>query len=45
MGASGQSVIGASIRRKEDYRFLTGSGQYMPASPHRVWRAIQSAKK
>ena len=28
MGAPEQSVIGASIRRKEDYRFLTGSGQY-----------------
>jgi carbon-monoxide dehydrogenase large subunit len=28
MGASDQSVLGASVRRKEDYRFLTGSGQY-----------------
>src|SRR4249920_569242 len=28
MGASDQSLLGASVRRKEDYRFLTGSGQY-----------------
>ena len=28
MGAPEQSIIGASIRRKEDYRFLTGSGQF-----------------
>ena len=28
MGANEPSVIGASIRRKEDYRFLTGSGQF-----------------
>jgi aerobic-type carbon monoxide dehydrogenase small subunit (CoxS/CutS family) len=31
------SVIGASVRRKEDYRFLTGSGQYTTTSirePH-----------
>src|SRR5436190_3323376 len=28
MGATEQSVIGASVRRKEDYRFLTGAGQY-----------------
>ena len=28
MGASDQGVIGASVRRKEDYRFLTGAGQY-----------------
>jgi len=28
MGAPEQGVIGASVRRKEDYRFLTGSGQY-----------------
>ena len=28
MGATEQGVIGASVRRKEDYRFLTGSGQY-----------------
>ena len=28
MGASEQGVIGASVRRKEDYRFLTGAGQY-----------------
>src|SRR5664279_279463 len=28
MGASDQGVLGASVRRKEDYRFLTGSGQY-----------------
>ena len=28
MGAGEQGVIGASVRRKEDYRFLTGSGQY-----------------
>ncbi len=23
-----QSAIGASVRRKEDYRFLTGGGKY-----------------
>ncbi len=28
MGASDQSVIGQSVRRKEDYRFLTGAGHY-----------------
>src|SRR6058998_30001 len=28
MGASDQGVIGASVRRKEDYRFLIGAGQY-----------------
>ena len=28
MGASDQGVIGGSVRRKEDYRFLTGAGQY-----------------
>src|SRR4030081_2850019 len=28
MGAGDQGVIGASVRRKEDYRFLTGAGQY-----------------
>jgi len=28
MGATEQGVIGQSIRRKEDYRFLTGAGQY-----------------
>src|SRR4029453_7613626 len=28
MGANESSVIGASVRRKEDYRFLTGSGQF-----------------
>ncbi|MEP7182958.1 MAG: xanthine dehydrogenase family protein molybdopterin-binding subunit, partial [Betaproteobacteria bacterium] len=28
MGATEQSVIGQSVRRKEDYRFLTGAGQY-----------------
>jgi carbon-monoxide dehydrogenase large subunit len=70
-GATEQGVIGGSIRRKEDHRYLTGAGQYtddisppnhvhayllrsphahatyvdMPASPHRVWSAIQSAKK
>jgi len=28
MGATDQGFIGASVRRKEDYRFLTGAGQY-----------------
>ena len=28
MGATDQGVIGQSIRRKEDQRFLTGAGQY-----------------
>jgi len=28
MGATDPGFIGASVRRKEDYRFLTGSGQY-----------------
>ena len=28
MGATDQGVIGQSIRRKEDVRFLTGAGQY-----------------
>ena len=28
MGAIEQGVIGASVRRREDYRFLTGAGQY-----------------
>ena len=28
MGATEQGVIGTSVRRKEDYRFLTGSGQF-----------------
>ena len=28
MGASDQGVIGASVRRKEDQRFLTGAGQF-----------------
>ena len=28
MGTSDQGVIGGSARRKEDYRFLTGAGQY-----------------
>src|SRR6266550_965535 len=28
MGASDQGVIGASVRRKEDYRFLTGGGRF-----------------
>src|SRR5450432_221885 len=28
MGATDQGVIGQSIRRKEDMRFLTGAGQY-----------------
>ncbi|MEA3122102.1 MAG: aerobic carbon-monoxide dehydrogenase large subunit, partial [Paraburkholderia sp.] len=29
MNAPEQSgLIGASVKRKEDYRFLTGSGQY-----------------
>ena len=28
MGATDQGVIGQSIRRKEDARFLTGAGQY-----------------
>ena len=28
MGASDQGVIGGSALRKEDYRFLTGAGQY-----------------
>ena len=28
MGSPDRGFIGASVRRKEDYRFLTGSGQY-----------------
>ncbi len=28
MGASDLNSIGQSVRRKEDYRFLTGAGQY-----------------
>src|SRR5512143_93649 len=28
MGATDPGFIGASVRRKEDYRFLTGAGQY-----------------
>ena len=28
MGATDQGVIGQSIRRKEDQRFLTGAGQF-----------------
>jgi len=28
MGAADQGLVGASVRRKEDYRFLTGAGQY-----------------
>ena len=28
MGASDTNVMGKSVRRKEDYRFLTGAGQY-----------------
>jgi carbon-monoxide dehydrogenase large subunit len=28
MGATEQGVIGQSVRRKEDYRFLTGAGQF-----------------
>ena len=28
MGATEQGVIGQSVRRREDYRFLTGAGQY-----------------
>ena len=38
MGASDQGVIGASVRRKEDYRFLTGAGQYTDDinPPHHV---------
>ncbi len=35
MGAGDQSVMGQSVRRKEDYRFLTGSGQYTDdVNPH-----------
>src|SRR5499425_736349 len=28
MSATEQGVIGTSVKRKEDYRFLTGAGQY-----------------
>jgi carbon-monoxide dehydrogenase large subunit len=28
MGATEQGVIGTSVKRKEDYRFLTGAGQF-----------------
>jgi len=28
MGASDLNSVGQSVRRKEDYRFLTGTGQY-----------------
>ena len=28
MGATEQSIVGTSVRRKEDARFLTGTGQY-----------------
>ena len=28
MGASDLNSVGQSVRRKEDYRFLTGSGQF-----------------
>jgi carbon-monoxide dehydrogenase large subunit len=28
MGSSEQGFIGAAVRRREDYRFLTGAGQY-----------------
>src|SRR4029453_7819426 len=28
MGSTEQRVIGTSVKRKEDYRFLTGAGQY-----------------
>ena len=40
MGAT--AYVGASIRRREDYRFLTGSGQYtddvaLPNQTHAVF--------
>ena len=42
-------LIGARVQRKEDYRFLTGAGQYTddlnlakrPATAHTVWRSLQ----
>jgi hypothetical protein len=42
--------IGRPLRRLEDRRFLTGAPLGiepldMPATPERVWRAIQSARR
>ena len=35
------NVIGASVKRKEDYRFLTGHGQYTDdVAPHRATHAV-----
>jgi carbon-monoxide dehydrogenase large subunit len=42
MGANDSGIIGASVRRKEDARFLTGAGQYtddvvLPRQTHAVF--------
>jgi len=39
---------GQAIRRKEDERFLTGTGQYtddirMPATPLQLWQRLNSS--
>ena len=40
MGATDSGVIGQSVRRKEDVRFLTGAGQYTDdvTLPHQIVR-------
>ena len=45
MGANDLGIIGQSVRRKEDYRFLTGAGQYtddvvLPQQTHAVFPAL-----
>jgi len=40
--------IGESVLRKEDFRFLTGTGNHtddidMPATAHNVWQAIRNS--
>ena len=46
MAANDQGVIGASVRRKEDYRFLTGAGQFTDdVNPPNQSTRISSARR